>query len=89
LSYPVCASGRGTTAGRWADADMKPREDMAERICDWVRQTPKQTFYLGLEAGRDRGISLMGTLGSTWQLEELNPAHTVAFFFCLPSEVTG
>jgi hypothetical protein len=41
---------------------------IAERIRVWVAETPKESFHVDEEAARHGGISLLGTIGSTWLL---------------------
>jgi hypothetical protein len=41
---------------------------IAERIRIWVAETPKESLHVDHEAARHGGISLLGTIGSTWLL---------------------
>ena len=47
---------------------MNLPEDIVERIRAWVLKTPMDGLHVDEEAARYGGISLMGTIGSTWLL---------------------
>jgi hypothetical protein len=50
---------------------------LAERVREWVDETPKTGLHVDNEAARYGGVSLMGTIGEVWLLRPDVTFHTV------------